>query len=71
MDKLQVLIESGKSKPQHLYCLGILNAISKKGWQQWGNFSARYGLDPASRGKLSIEPQRQQDPLASAIFGEA
>jgi len=68
-EKLQALISSGAGEQNDYYRLGILNAISKKGWMQWGNFSARYGLDPASRSKLSVDPAKQQDPLASAIFG--
>jgi P27 family predicted phage terminase small subunit len=66
--KLQAVISTGTAEQNDFYRLGILNAISKKGWQQWGNFSARFGLDPASRGKLTVNTDKQADPIAAAIF---
>lgn len=69
-EKTQATISAGKGEQNDFYRLGILNALSKKGWSQWGAFSQRFGLDPASRGKLSVgDSSKRVDPLDAALVG--
>lgn len=53
--KLQRLIGSGKADQQDYYKLSILNAVSKKGHQQFKAMATEFGGTPAARGKLKVE----------------
>jgi P27 family predicted phage terminase small subunit len=46
--------ECGTAPQADLYNLAMLNAVSKKGWQQYKSFATEFGLTPASRTKLVV-----------------
>ena len=53
--KIQKLISSGKSERGDMYDLSILNAVSKKGWQQFRSMYQEFGGSPAARSRLKVE----------------
>jgi P27 family predicted phage terminase small subunit len=53
--KLQKTIRSGKAEQQDYYQLSILNAVSKKGWQQFKAMASEFGGSPAARSRLKVE----------------
>lgn len=62
MEKLQ------SAKRVNTYRIMMLNAVSKKGWQQWRAFCTEFGLTPASRSKLAVPERKQEDPIDEALF---
>lgn len=64
IDKLQRLISSGKSTKDDVYRLSIINAVSKKSWQQYGKFSLELGGSPASR--VRLQGAGEDGPATSA-----
>jgi P27 family predicted phage terminase small subunit len=69
---LQNKIDAGEEEitQQVVYRLAILNALSKKGWQQWKSFGVEMGLTPASRSKLSAGPaDKGLDAIEAALCG--
>jgi P27 family predicted phage terminase small subunit len=69
-------INSGKAEQHDYYQLSIMNSASKKGWQQFKSFATEFGLTPASRSRLTVEPDgastpapksRKMDPVEEAL----
>jgi P27 family predicted phage terminase small subunit len=53
IEKVQRKLASGKAAKEAYYHLSILNATSKKAWQQYKAFATEFGLTPASRTRLA------------------
>ena len=61
---------AGETQRNDLWELSVLNAASKKSWNQYKAFCTEFGLTPASRSKLSApSPELHQDPLERALCG--
>lgn len=68
---LQGRIRNGKRTDQKsFYRLSIMNAVSKKNWQQFKSFCTEFGLTPASRSKLAVGATGHQiDSLEARLCG--
>lgn len=56
-------IRSGKAEQQDYYRLSILSSASKKGWQQFAKFATEFGLTPASRSRIAVDPTGGPGPV--------
>lgn len=54
--KLMALVAEDKAGQETFYRISMLNSVSKKGWQQYKAFATEFGLTPASRTRLTVEP---------------
>lgn len=66
--KLLKLVNSGKAERGDMYDLSILNAASKKGWQQFRSMYQEFGGSPAARSRLKVErPDEELKRIEEAL----
>lgn len=66
--RFQKLIASGKAEQQDYYKLSIMNAVSKKCWQQYKAMAQEFGGSPAARARLKVEkPDEELKRIEEAL----
>jgi P27 family predicted phage terminase small subunit len=74
--KIQARMAKGKPEAGDYTNLAMLNNVSKRGWQQYKSFATEFGLTPASRSRINVDPgkrpsgsDKRLDPIESALCG--